>query len=74
MEAVYWTTALLADFPNNIMERRCPLMKRFSHGSAESVRVSKRKRLQPYALKVLPCLEFAQACMLLLTCALTIAP
>ena len=45
-------STVAADLPDNIMQRRCPKMQRFSHGSAHDVRVSKRKRLQPYALKV----------------------
>lgn len=38
--------------PDDIMERRCPRMGRFQHQHAQDVRVSTRKRLKPYALKV----------------------
>ena len=42
----------VAEIPEDIMERRCPPMKRFNHGAAHHVRVTTRKRLQPYALAV----------------------
>ena len=38
--------------PDDIMDRRCPKFRRFQHPNAQDVRVSTRKRLKPYALKV----------------------
>ncbi|KAL3135319.1 hypothetical protein ABBQ32_007514 [Trebouxia sp. C0010 RCD-2024] len=40
-----------SDLPNDIMQRRCPPLKRFRHGAASKVKVTTRKRQKPYALK-----------------------
>lgn len=44
--------AHITDLPDDIMQRRCPKLQRFSHGAAWNVRVTTRIRQKPYALKV----------------------
>lgn len=40
-----------AELPDDIMQRHCPKLSRFTHGDAAKIKVTKRKRLQAYALK-----------------------
>ena len=54
VQAIDQLVAAVAGLPDDIMERRCPKLNRFNHGAAHNVRVTTRKRLKPYAIKVTP--------------------